>query len=284
MTIEPPSFIINSALGEIKSICPDISHIFIFKENSEIPAADESTEEKTKGNTVDVFTNLRSRSEFLGGLEYLKFKCNDRRVIISQMGSYYLTNVASNEVDEKYVNALTNVLIPTMLRLVDESPLVFSGGDSYSENALFREQKGSVRCEETKKDSVQNTRCDFLIPQPPVNQLMVEDFHGFKGFLDSSNGFRSLRGSSNGFRGLLGYSETVYIDGATVTSWKDLLGERKINEVIVKTFNGKVARCCFKPTKGSEYYRKGVIQLPESVQEALLVKKGDLVTVQPVIE
>jgi hypothetical protein len=272
MTDDVQSLVLNNALGEIKNVCPEVSHIFIFKQDSKILAKDENTDKETTRNAMDAFGALAERSDVIGGLESLAFKANDGSVSIARVYDNYLVNVTSNEADEKYTNALTRVLVSTLLRLADKIYPVSSVSETKSETEPFEEENVTENSEEetltedlepSGEKPVLTLPSETMLPEPPVNQLIVEDLHGLR-FLGSSN--------------------TVRIDSATIMVWKDLYGERQIEEVVVKTFNGKAARCKFKSTKGSEYDGKGIIQLPEPVQIALQTRKGDLVTVKPIIE
>jgi hypothetical protein len=281
MTDEVQSLVLNNALGEIKNICPEVSHIFIFKNNSKILAKDENTDEETTKNTVEAFEALAERSSVIGGIESLNFKANEGGVNITRVDEDYMISVTSNEADEKYLNALTRVLVSNLLRLADKIYPISSISENKSEPEPLDEETAKDNSEEEPEadNSEEETLTeDFepngekpvltlptetILPEPPVNQLIVDDLHGLR-FLGSSN--------------------TVRIDSATILLWKDLYGNRQIEEVVVKTFNGKAARCRFKSTKGSEYDGKGIIQLPEQVQLALQTRKGDLVTVKPLIE
>jgi hypothetical protein len=104
-------------------------------------------------------------------------------------------------------------------------------------------------------------KSDTLLPEPPVNQLIAENLGG-----------------------LLVPSDTVRIDNDTLSQWADLFEGRRIEEIEVETFDGKVARCKVKPIKESKYEGKGIVQMPEKVQLVLEIKKGELVRVKPVIE
>ena len=59
---------------------------------------------------------------------------------------------------------------------------------------------------------------------------------------------------------------------------------KKIDEAMVETFGGKSVRCKLKPLKNAKLEGKGVIQIPEKIQQMLNVGKGELVRVKPVIE
>jgi hypothetical protein len=83
--------------------------------------------------------------------------------------------------------------------------------------------------------------------------------------------------------GLSMFSDIVRIESGVIQQWKDLYGERKINEVDVETLDGQTTRCKFKPIKDSKHNGKGTIQLPQKIQKTLQTSKGELVTVKPVI-
>jgi hypothetical protein len=82
---------------------------------------------------------------------------------------------------------------------------------------------------------------------------------------------------------LLAASDTVRIDSAVIQQWKDLYDKRKIEEVDVETLNGHMLRCKFKPIKDSKHEGKGIIQLPQKIQQELQTSKGELVMVKPAI-
>jgi hypothetical protein len=71
------------------------------------------------------------------------------------------------------------------------------------------------------------------------------------------------------------WSDTVIIDRETLSDWG-----RKIKEVEIETVDGKRRRCKVKPT---EHLKKGIVQIPDKVQLNLEIRKGELVTVKPVV-
>ncbi|MEM2386847.1 MAG: hypothetical protein QXO50_02375, partial [Candidatus Bathyarchaeia archaeon] len=84
--------------------------------------------------------------------------------------------------------------------------------------------------------------------------------------------------------GLLVPSDTVRVDGETLSNWENAFEGKKIEYVEIETFDGKTARYKVKPIKDSKYAGKGIVQIPEKAQLALEIKKGELVKVKPVIE
>ena len=69
-----------------------------------------------------------------------------------------------------------------------------------------------------------------------------------------------------------------------MTKWEELYKGNKIMEVEIGTFDGKTMRCKVKTIKDSKYEGKGIIQMPEKIQLALEIKKGELVRAKPIIE
>ena len=244
MDNEVYAFALKNTLNEIKNICPDLSNIFVFKEDGEILAKDENTDEETIKNTIDAFDAIAERPNAIGGLESITFHGANGRVNIACINDFYLTTIVSKEVDEKYVNTLTRVLVPTVLKLVENIHPASIDNDTFT----------------TLKPEPE-VNPEPLLPEPPVNQFIVENLGG-----------------------LLVPSDTVHVDSAVIVQWKNLYADKKIEEVDVETLNGKTTRCKFKPIKGSKYEGKGIIQMPEKIQLTLQTTKGELVIVKPVVE
>jgi hypothetical protein len=244
MSNEVYAFALKNTLNEIKNVCPDVSNTFIFKENGKIIAKDENTDEETITRTVDAFDTITERADAIGGLESVTFHGANGRVNIACINDFYLTTIASKEADEKYVNTLTRVLVPTVLKLVEKIRPASIDNDTFTTEQIEPE-----------------VNPEPLLPEPPVNQFIVENLGG-----------------------LLVPSDTVRIDSAVIVQWKNLYADKKIEEVDVETLNGKTTRCKFKPIKGSKYEGKGIIQIPEKIQLTLQTTKGELVMVKPVVE
>jgi hypothetical protein len=102
---------------------------------------------------------------------------------------------------------------------------------------------------------------ETILPQPPVNQFIVEKISG-----------------------LLFTPDIVRIDNTVVSGWNELYDNRKITEVHIQTLKGKAVKCRFKPIKDQKIDGKGIIQIPERILLALETAKGELVMVKPFIE
>lgn len=292
MSNEVYAFALKNTLDGIKNACPDISSTFIFKDK-ELVAKDEDTNEKTINRTINAFNAITERADSLGNIEAITIQGTNGKVNISCINNFYLTTVLSKTADEKYVNTLTRVLIPMVIKLVDifhpapatDETLTVSPEPAEEEAAEEEavEEKEAENAEEYKKESAQEETVtteetaeeqetpkeeekaevdnEPLLPQPPVTQLIVENLSG-----------------------LLVPSDTVRIDKSVITEWSDLYGDKKIEEVDIETLEGKTTRCKFKPIKGSKHEGKGIIQMPEKIQITLEATKGELVMVKPVVE
>jgi predicted regulator of Ras-like GTPase activity (Roadblock/LC7/MglB family) len=279
------AFALENTLNEIEKVCPEVSNTFIFKEDGKIIARDKNTDEETINRTVGAFNALTERANTMGGLESVTIHDANGQVNITFIEDFYLATVTSKEADEKYVNALTRVLVPTVLKLiekihpasVDSATLAtlepepawgsdvdkIIGGTEDLEKELPAEETDMTEPEpepiEEESDSEVNP--EPLLPEPPVNQFIVENLGG-----------------------LVIPSDTVRIGTAVIEQWKNLYSDKKIEEVDVETLNGKTTRCKFKPIKDSKYEGKGIIQMPQKIQHTLKTTKGELVMVKPVVK
>jgi hypothetical protein len=96
-----------------------------------------------------------------------------------------------------------------------------------------------------------------------VIQVMVENFRG----------------------GILGKPDCVRVESIVIARWNEMFGVKEIKEVTVEdTLSGKKIRCKLQAIKDSQLEGKGVIQLPEKLQQALGTKKGALVLIKPITE
>ena len=269
------TFALKNTLGEIKNACPNISNTFIFREDAKILAKDETTDEETIIRAAYAFNALAERADTIGGIESATFYGTNNRMNIACINDFYLAAVASKETDEKQVNILTRVLVPTVLRLADRIQLESKDDNSPtkkkpkpSDEAADDTQKRDKHSTEEETEAINpesaeesETNPDLCFPEPPVTQFMVE-----------------------GLDGLLVRSNKVRIDNAVILQWTDLYGDKEITEVDIETLNGQTTRCRFKPIKGSKREGKGILQMPEKIRLTLQTSIGELVTVKPVIE
>jgi len=277
MDNEVYSFALKNTLNEIQKVCPDVKNAFVFKEDGEIVAGDENTAEETIVHAIDALDGMLEKGEATGGVENIVFEGNKGRLNVSHINDLYLVTVTSKGADANYVNTVTHVLVSTVLKLLEKinpAPLENNSGrlqaepeDSITENSEepaeeFVEEVETLEHEENVEPEAETeSRSESIVPEALVNQFIVENIGG-----------------------LLVSGDTVRIDNDILLQWKELYEDRKIEEAEIETFGGKSTRCKLKPVKDSKYEGKGIIQMPEKIQHALGIRKGELVRVKPVIE
>lgn len=273
MDNEVYSFALKNTLDEIQNICPDIKNSFIFKEDGEIIAGDENTPEKTIVKVIDSFDAILEKADAIGGVDSITLESSEGRVNVSCMNDLYLVTVTSKNADKNYVNTVTHVLIPTVLKLLERitpaplkntipEPRIKPESATITENERFTEEsEEELAIEEPKPLLRPEVEAQSFLPEPPVNQFIVENIGG-----------------------LLVPTDTVRIDNETLSQWQELYEDRRIEEVEIETFGGQTTQCKVKPIKDSKHEGKGIIQMPEKIQTILEIKKGELVRVKPIIQ
>ena len=276
MNDEVYAFALKNTLSEIQNICPDIRNAFMFKEDGGIIARDANTPEEDIVRVVDAFDGIFEKADSLNGIEGITLGGGKGKMVVSHVDDLYLVTVAFEKADMKYVNTVTRVLIPTVLKLIEKlNPALFKNKLPISEtepeispkSPAFKierhieEPDEQPLAEEIGKPFEPEIKPEPALPEPPVNQLIVENLGG-----------------------LLVPSDTVRVDNATISQWTELYEGRKIDEVEIETFDGKTTRCKVKPIKDSKFEGKGIVQMPDKVQVSLEIRKGELVRIKPIME
>jgi predicted regulator of Ras-like GTPase activity (Roadblock/LC7/MglB family) len=298
MSNEVYAFALKSTLDEIQSACPDVTSNFVFKDGK-LTAKSETTTEEQASQTINALNAIAERADALGHVETITIQSAEGKVNIATMNDFYVTTVSSKEADEKYVNTLTRILIPIVIKLSEKIQSASSENETITHDQSDSEDNTDEATEETveetsEKDEVEDQSDQTyheeekeetasieletyeepekaepeleygdepLLPEPPVTQLIVENLKGFRV-----------------------PSDTVRVDQEVIGNWSELYGDDKIKEVEVEALNGKTTRCKFRNIKKSKDAGKGIIKMPEKIQLTLEIVQGELVTVKPVIE
>jgi hypothetical protein len=251
MSNEACTFALRNALNEVKSVCPEVTNTFVFRENGELVAQDQTTTQETVNTSQEAFKTLSNKSTVIGDIESVTFKGQKARANITRFQEFFVANVASNEVDEKTVTNLTHIMIPTMLKLVRE---------------MYPAQ--NIAAETTHKNNQEESRqsLELLTPGPVVPQastLTVENI-GFSSFLKDTS--------------------IALIDTALIAQWNETYGDNQVTKVSLENSAAeKILECQFKPFKESKYEGRGLLLLSEKNQTALDVKKGEQILIKPII-
>ena len=249
------SFALRNVLTEIGNICPEVKLSFIFNQEGKILAEDEKGAEYNAEKIVGDFEEIFQKSHVIGGVNSITIDAKKGKVIISNIQEgVYLATVTSKNVDMKYLEVVSRVLIPTVLKLLEKvapAPL---------KEPAAKETEKIEKPSQEKAEPTADEKVEPEMPLIPANQLIVDTFGG-----------------------LLVRQDTVKIDSEILAQWSEMLNEKNINLVEIETFEGKTAQCKVKPIKDTKLRGKGIIRVPEKLCELLDIKKGELVRVRPAI-
>ncbi len=265
---------LQNALDEMRNNCPDIQHAFIFKDTDEVIAGDAETPQKVIVRVLDAFNGIFNRAKAIGGIEAVTLKCGGGTVTLHSFGEHHLVMVTSAKADLNYINTLTRVLIPTVLKLLEKiSPTPLKNKPS--------PQKPEPTAIPTPTATVEETEAlEELAEEPAIEKPVEEELKMEIPSLETS----ATQLIVENIGGLLVPSDTVRIDSETLNQWEKMFEGKKIEYVEIETFDGKTTKCKVKPIKDSKYSGKGIVQIPEKMQLTLEIKKGELVRVKPIIE
>lgn len=261
---EAPSNALQAVLAEIKNISPELKDAFIFRKDGEVVAGNPGDGELQIKRLEAAFSEIVGQAEVIGDVEGLTIQGVNSQLTITSMANRYLATVSSRLADEKMVKALTGVIVPTVISLVDQLSSLSSTQTPVS-TEIERIDQFTTLPEQPKfgpsvdANSPSSTE-ELILPNPPANQFMVEKIGG-----------------------LLVASDIVRVDADVVAKWHDLYGNREITQVHVETLEGKTVACRYKVMKREDGRSKGMIQIPDKILQILRTGEGKLVVVKPVI-
>jgi predicted regulator of Ras-like GTPase activity (Roadblock/LC7/MglB family) len=257
---------LQTIINEFKNIIPEITNTFIFKKNGEIIASTETAAEDQNKKLITAFNDIADRAENIGGIETLTIQGANSQLSITSMNNSYLVNVSSRTADEKMVKMLTRVIVPTIVKLVDQISELSGNELPQAKNREVKPVEeivlpdGQTMQSEPIPDMSTSFSSEPMLPEPPVNQFMIEKIGG-----------------------LLVPSDIARVDSEVIAKWHDIYGDKEITQIHIETLEGKAIICGFKPIKETSHSAKGIIQFPEKIMQALQTSKGKLVIVKPEI-
>ena len=257
---------LQTFIDEFKNISPETTNALIFKSDGQIIANTQATTEDQTKKLIDYFNNISQYAETIGGIENLTIQAAERQLNITAINSNYLATVSSRAANQEIVKSLTHVLVPTVVRLVDQvasMPKEIELPQTVQlDNPLTEETVLPVE-EKPQIEPIPELQLPFepFLPITPINQFMVEKIGG-----------------------LLVPADTVRIDADVIAKWSDLYDGKQITMVNIEALDGKRTTCKFKPIKEDKTNAKGIIQIPEKILQTLQSEKGKLVMVKPVID
>jgi predicted regulator of Ras-like GTPase activity (Roadblock/LC7/MglB family) len=270
MDSEVYAFALKNTLDEMQKACPEIKNAFVLDQNHTIIARDENTTEETLSQAVEVLNDMFGKADAIGGVDDLTIEGINGRINVSRMDEIFLVTVTSRKANLNYVNTVTHVLVPTVLKLIEKlnhGPLKNNliepeqKLETEPENSTVEQAAESGQEEEEQAETPHEESMEKIVAEPPANQFIVEEMKGF-----------------------LLPSDTARIDNSVIEKWNEFYQDKIIEEADVETFGGKSVRCKIKPIKDAKLEGQGKVQIPGKMQLVLDIKKGELVRVKPVVE
>ena len=258
---------LQTVIDEFRNISPEITKAFVFKKDGEILAFNEDSMAKDRAKRLaEAFDELENNSEVIGGVENLTIQGVSSQIDITTTNSRYMATVSTRLADEKRVRALTFVIVPTIIKLMDQiepsipenQPPDASNSETKMEEEIIQQPEEPKQTEPLSNPTP--TPSEQNLPKPPVNQFMVEKIAG-----------------------LLVAPDMVRVDADVVAKWGDIYGDREISQVNVETLEGRSVICKFRTVREADSKAKGIIQIPERILQTLRASEGKLVIVKPVI-
>jgi len=114
--------VLKNTLDEIRNICPEVRCSFLFSQDNTIIASDTEAQEAVLEKTVESFSEIFERADVIGGLELLLVDGDKGITYLSRVSDMYLTIVAEAETDMRYLRTVIHVIIPTILKMVENIP------------------------------------------------------------------------------------------------------------------------------------------------------------------
>lgn len=257
---------LQTIIDEFRTISPETTNALIFKNNGQTIANTEATSEDQTKKLILNFGSIASQAQSIGGIENLTIQAVYNQLNITAMNNLYLATVSSRAANQEIVKSLTQVMVPTVVYLVDQ--IVLKSSETQLPQDLQLEEKHSEETvspveDEPTIEPIPEPQRPFepFLPSTPINQFMVEKIGG-----------------------LLVPADIVRIDGDVVSQWSDLYGGKQFTMVNIEALDGKKTTCKFKAIKEAKNNAKGIIQIPEKIIQTLQTEKGKLVMVKPVIE
>jgi len=293
--------VLQTIVDEYSNLSPQTSNVFIFRKHGEMIAANQATNEDQTKPAIANFADLAVKTDLIGNLESLTINGVSDQLIISIIDGLYLATVSSKKANPKTLSSLSQVLIPTIVRLIDqqnfdkceEVPQTFQTlpiDESIEESIVSQGELtvdstlDSDECEEVSQ-TLQTLPDEEAIEDSVISQEepnMDSDYEPESSMEPVLPKPPINQLMIEKIKGMLVASDTVRVDSEVIESWTELYGDKTLL-VNIQTLDGKETTCKFKPAKESKSNAKGIIQIPEKILQTLQASKGQLVMVSPEI-
>jgi hypothetical protein len=266
----------NTAINEIKNGCPGITSIFILDENKQVLSQDENATKEVVDCTANSLAVLKKTASIAGEVEAFTCVGSNRKINFTRCENNYCVTVSSKETDERTLTMLARVMVPSMLKLAHE--VIASRKEASAEtptgnleSSPASESPPAVEASSTKTVTAVSTSIPTQTrPKIPILTLPASEFT-----VENLSGINIIYSDP----------ETVYVDRALLGEWKELFGDKPIEEAMVESpETSKKYSCRFQPIRSQKLEGKNVILVPDRIQRKLEIKRGAIVLIRPIVE
>ena len=120
MVTEAYSNPLQTVVDEFKILSPETSNVLIFRNDGQTVANNKATSEDQTKKIISNFASIASQTQSVGDVECLTIQAGDCQLNITAIGNLYLATVSSRAANQEIVKSLTQVVVPTVARLVDQ--------------------------------------------------------------------------------------------------------------------------------------------------------------------
>ncbi len=281
MNREPYAIALDTALTEIQKAYPGIHHSFLFTNTGSIISKDPETDEETIDNVLEAFEELKEKTEAIGGLKNFSATTEKGKLVISSLDDMYLVLATSEEADENQIHSIKDVILPIILKSVEQ----------ISSNHL--QTLSDTEQEETEEDTEEETEEPEEEPEEteeePDEEIGEETEESEEDLEEEPEEEPSLE-KELVVDVLTGFfaGDSVQVDAETLMEWtNEASGKGKtkvpIDHVRVETFAGNSTLCKVKEISDGRMKRKSKVRIPEKICNTLALRKGDKVKVKPLL-
>ena len=177
MSMDTYAEALKNTLTEIRNICPEINSSFIFTKDGTIVTGDTETADTTIKKTLTSFQSITDKAEIIGGLHNFSVDGDKGKVHISRINDMYLATATSRGADENYLRSVTQVIVPTVLKLL-ESLVPAPLKSTQPQQLIVQTFSGFFAGDTVQVDPSLLTEWSELFGGKRVNEIEVETFGG----------------------------------------------------------------------------------------------------------
>jgi hypothetical protein len=169
---------LKTALTEVRNICPDVTRSFIFDRDGTIIAEAAQDAEVSTEKKILSFQSLIEKAETIGGLDTFLVNGNKGIAQISRVNNMYLALSASKKADMTYIQSIAKVIIPTVLKILENIVSTPLKSASSPQNLIAENLTGLFVGETAQVDNEILKEWSKTLNNTHINEIEIEAPNG----------------------------------------------------------------------------------------------------------